>query len=306
MPDTQQLLSNLQSPDKDVRFAAWRSAGEADASAIPEIGKLVMSSEPGVSKAAREALTTMTHAVGAQENHPRRAGVVEGLMKLAAPGQPVPVRALSLRLLSLIAPEDRVPAIAAWLNDATIGEEAIFCLERIPGPASDKAIMAAYKTAKPAFQPRLLAALGHRKVAEAAPLCQQAMRSTDPEIAMAATKALGRIGPAGATAAAAGGPRFPETGNLSEWQKIERMDSILRYAEASAAKGAAGEAMRLYQIALGHPEEHLQCAAIIGIARLGTAEAAATIFPKLKSENVKVRITARQAWDRLAAAAPKA
>ena len=56
------------------------------------------------------------------------------------------------------------------------------------------------------------------------------------------------------------------------------------------------EATRIYRMALERPEAHLQCAGIIGIAKLGTPEAATAIFPKLKSANRTVRITAENAW----------
>ena len=55
--------------------------------------------------------------------------------------------------------------------------------------------------------------------------------------------------------------------------------------------------MRIYKQALDREAEHWQCAAIIGMAKLGTPEAAAAILPKLKSTDSKVRITAEKAWD---------
>jgi hypothetical protein len=55
-----------------------------------------------------------------------------------------------------------------------------------------------------------------------------------------------------------------------------------------------------YKAALESAEEHLQCAGIVGLSKMDTAEAAAAIFPKLKSTNRKVRITAEQSWKRMA------
>ena len=95
-------------------------------------------------------------------------------------------------------------------------------------------------------------------------------------------------------------PRTPDTAGLSDFQKVEHLDSLLRYADAQVKQGNPGEAMRLYKTALDRPEEHWQCAAIIGIAKIGTSEAAVTIFPKLKSPDRKVRITAQKAWDGMA------
>ncbi len=292
-----EFLADIQSENADTRFAAWRRAGDAPPSSIPELGRLAASNKPGVSKAAREALTTMTHAVGKDPAAPKRAAVVKELLDIAGPAYSLPVRAHALRMLSSIAGEDSVPSIAKWLAGADTREEAVYCVERIPGAASIKALLAAYKDAGDEFKPRLLAALGHRRAPEAVALCLEAMRSANVEIAVAATKAFGRIGKKPATP-----PRYPDTKAHSAWQKIDEFDSMLRYADAQAKEGNGAEAMRVYKAALDRTEEHWQCAAIIGIAKLGTAEAAAAILPKLKSENRTVRITAEKAWKGMAGA----
>jgi hypothetical protein len=296
MPDDQKFLSDLQSDNADVRFAAWRQAGAVSPAVIPQLGKLAASPKPGVAKAAREALTTMAHSVGKDPAAAPRAAVVKGLVDLTGAGYALPVRVLALRLLSGIAGDDSVPAIAKWLPNPDLFEEAVYCLERIPGNVSIQALMAFYGSAKDEFKPRVLAALGHRRAAEAAGLCAEAMKSPNTDIAVAGMKAFGRIG-----AKPPAAPQFPDPAKLSEWQKIEEMDSLLRYADAQAKEGSAAEAMRIYKTALDRPEEHWQCAAIIGIARFGTPEAAAAIMPKLKSGNRTVRITAENAWKSMAA-----
>ena len=60
------------------------------------------------------------------------------------------------------------------------------------------------------------------------------------------------------------------------------------------------DAIRYYTDFLNRPEEHLQCAAIIGLSKTGTPEAAALIFSKLKSKDNTVRITAGKAWAAMA------
>lgn len=297
MPDEQTFLSDIQSDDADVRFAAWREAGEAPVSAIPELGKLAASESPGVRKAAREALTTMTHSVGKETGTAKRAEVVKGLLDLTGSVYTGPVRAHAFRLLSNIAGEDSVDAIAKEIRNPELREEVVYCLERIPGPAPIQALIASYENAADEFKPRILAALGHRRASGAVGLCVEAMRSPNKEIAVAGVKAFGRIGEKPAAA-----PAYPDAEALSEWQKIGRMDGMLRYADAQVEAGNAAEAMPVYQLALEHPEEHWQCAAIIGIAKIGTPQAAAAIFPKLESDNSTVRITARKAWKGMARA----
>lgn len=295
MADDKQFLTDIQSDSADVRFAAWRLAGEVSPAVIPQLGKQAASDNPGMAKAAREALTTMTHSVGKDPASANRAAVVKGLLQLAGPGSAPSVRVHAIRMLSNLAPEDSVPAIAAWIQTPELAEEVTFCLERIPGNAPIQALMAAYKNVKDEFKPRILAAFGHRRASEAVSLCVEAMRSPSREIAVAGVKAFGRIGRKPASP-----PRYPDTTAMSDYQRIDQQDSLLRYADGQAKEGNAAEAIGVYKSALGRPEEHWQCAAVIGLAKMGTAEAAALILPKLKSDNPKVRMTAENAWKSMA------
>ena len=294
MADDQKFLSDIQSESADTRFAAWRQAGEASPAVIPQLGKLA-ASQAGVGKAAREALTTMTHSVGKDPASANRAGVVEGLLEISGPAYALPVRVHALRLLSNIAGEDSVPAIAKWIGGAELREEVVYCLERIPGEASNQALMAAYKDAPDDFKPRILAALGHRRAPNAVSLCLEAMRSPNKDIAVMGARAFGRIGKKPAAP-----PRYPDTKAFSETQATDVIDGMLRYADAQVKEGNMAEAMAVYKSALERPQEHWQCAAVIGLARIGSADAAAAIFPKLKSDNRKVRITAENAWKSMA------
>jgi tetratricopeptide (TPR) repeat protein len=296
MADDQQFLTDIKSNSADVRFAAWRRAGEVSPAVIPELGKQAGSSDPGMAKAGREALATIVHSVGRSPLAANWAAVVKGLVTLAGPDSAPSVRVHAIRLLSNIAGEETVPAIASWIQVPELAEEVVFCLERIPGRASDRALIGAYKEAKSEFKPRILAALGHRRSAEALALTLEAMRSPDKEIAVAGAKAFGRIGRRPTSS-----PQYPETQTFSEWQKIDQSDSVLRYADALVKLGNVAEAMSIYKAALDRPEDHWQCAAVIGLAKIGTAQAAAMILPKLKSDNPKVRISAANAWKGMAA-----
>jgi hypothetical protein len=291
MIDAQKFLNDLKSSDKDVRFAAWRKAGEAAASTIPELGRLMGGSDPGVAKAAKEALTMMAHSVGKEASAPNRAAVAQGLIGLAQGAGPVAVRAHALWLLSHIGGDESVPVAAKLLTDAALREEAAFCLERIPGAVSDKALMTAYKGVPDDFKPRILYALGHRRVKEAATLCGEIAHAKDKNIAIAAIRAYGRIGEKVAPV-----PVFSDAAGMTDYDKWDSLDSLLRFADARAAQGDTAEAMRIYQLALSRPEEHMQCAGVIGLSKLGTREAAAVLMPVLKSGNHRVRITAQQAW----------
>ena len=293
--DDQKLLADIQSDNRDVRFAAWRAAGEASPAVIPKLGKIMGGGSPGVSKAALEALTTITHSVGKDVSTPNRDAVAQGLLGLTAASFELAVRIHAFRLLSNIAPESMAPAVAKSLTKADVQEEAAYCLERMPGEAPNREFLAAYKDVGDDFKPRILYALGHRRAASAVSLCLDGMQSTNVAIAIAATKAYGRIGRSGGSP-----PHFPDAAKLSQSDRVDEMDSQLRFADVQAREGNAGEAIRIYKMAMERPEEHWQCAGIVGLSKLGTAEAAAAIHPKLKSANSRVRITAENAWKSMA------
>lgn len=304
------FLAGIRSDDEEVNYAAWSTADTVDPSVIPALSELLTAKKPNVRKAAEEALKNIVHAVG-KTIDPRSLGanvgrpddpgrmdprqqVVMHLLSLLDGKRPKIEKTTAMRHLSLIATTDDVDKIAEFIHDPQLREEAAFCLERIPGKASEEALLKALDTAANAFKPRILAALGHRRADEAVGACIEAMKSSDMTVAMAGMKAWARIGTA--TGAEI---EFPEVDALTEWQKIEFDDCLLRFADGQLEKGNADEAITIYLSTLDREEEHLQCAAIIGLAKIGTAKAAAAIFPKLRSENNTVMRTAQQAWSRL-------
>ena len=178
--DAQQFLTQIQSADADQRFAAWRAAGEVPPSVIPQLGKLAGSDQPGIAKAAQEALTTMTHSVGKDVNAANRSAVVKGLIEISSSAYALPVRVHAIRLLSNIAGEDSVGTIAGEIRNPELREEAVYCLEQIPGNAPLKALIDAYPAAAPEFKPRILAALGHRRASAAVALCVALPKAESP------------------------------------------------------------------------------------------------------------------------------
>ena len=294
-PASEKFLADIRSADAEVRFAAWGGAGDADPEVIPSLGKLLVAEQPGVRKAADESLKRIVHGVGKQPGGARRAAVVQQLIALTADGQAGWTRTMALRHLSLIGGNETVPAAAKLLRNVELQEEAVFCLERIPGPASTQAIVSALPDVSDAFKPRLLAALGHRKAEEATDICAGAMESPNMEIVLAGLKSTARIGKKPSV-----NIKAPNYESLPGWQRIEYTDSALRYADEQVRRGNNVDALRYYVDFLNRPEEHLQCAAIVGLSKTGSPEAAGLIFTKLKSPNNTVRITARKAWAAMA------
>lgn len=289
-PETEKLIADLKSENADVRYSAWVAAASADPEIVPELGKLLTTEAPGVRKAGDEALKKVVHSVGRETAGARRAAVVQGLIALTDAKRPKWVRTVALRHLSAIGGDETAPVAAKILLEPDLEEEAVFCIERIPGSAADQALLAALDKVREPFRPRIFAALGHRRVATAAPLCAAAMTSSNLDLAMAAMKALGRIG-----ADPGRGLKLPRYEDLTPFQKTEFNDAVLRFADGMVERGATGIAIELYRTGLDKPEEHVQCAAIVGLAKTGSAQAAELIRPKLESQQRNVRITAQKA-----------
>lgn len=287
-----QFLKDIESSNADVRFAAWRRAGEMDPQVIPALAKVMESSQPGVVRAAREALEVITHSVGVAGS-PRRRAVIQQFLKVLESDRAEAVKTHVLRQLSLIGGDETVPVAAKFLKDPKLREEAAFCLERIPGAAADAALAGAIATAPDDFKARLLAALGHRRSEAGIPHAARAMQSSNKDLAVAGAKAWGRIGKKTTTPV-----KLPERAGLTEWQKTELLDSQLRFADSQAAAGNEAEAIAIYKAFLNEKEEHWQCAALVGLSKIHRPEAAMAIYTKLKSPDPKVRITAIKAWRR--------
>ncbi len=301
------FLAAIKGDDAEARKAAWLSADQMDPQVIPALSALQVSKKPGVRKAAAEALNHVVHSVGkeldpaalranrgrpnAPDEQNKRQRVVQGLLGLLDGKRHQDEKVAALRHLSLVADTDSVAPIAKLIHDEKLREEVVFCLERIPGKVSEEALLEALDGAADDFKPRIIAALGHRQADAAMGVCFEAMKSSDTTLAMAGMKAGARIG-----ATVADNVQLPDRDSLSNWQKVEHDDSSLRYADAQVTRGDAEQAFRIYRETLDREEEHLQCAAIIGLAKIGTADAAAVIYPKLSSDNNTVRITAQKAW----------
>ncbi len=293
MPVNPDFLARVGSKERDARFDAWRAAGAESPDNLPELAKLAASENPSVARAGREAMTTMTHSVGKDEASPKRKEVAAQLTAIGtSDAYTIPIRTHALRLLSLVGGPDSGEPVAKLLKNADLREEAIFCLERIPGKESEGAMMTALSQVPPEFRARVMAALGHRRVALASTLAVRDMRSANKEHAVAAAKAFGRIGkrPEGLF-------QFPAAAGLTPTQQVEVMDAQLRYADS---QGNTPSAISIYKSALAKAEPHWQCAGIIGLAKIGTPEAATLIHPLLKSKDRTVRITAAKAWQRIA------
>jgi type 1 glutamine amidotransferase/HEAT repeat protein len=146
------------------------------------------------------------------------------------------------RELSIIGTEQSVPVLAPMLTNEEYSDMARYALERIPGEAADKALLAA--VAKAGGKPKIgvVNSLGERGYKPAAAEIAKLVGDSDKLLAGAAISALGKIGGADSlTALNAAKDTVPEN------QKMLVYDACLKIAEKMTAEGNKVEALKIYR-----------------------------------------------------------
>jgi hypothetical protein len=151
------LLAALRGADDAARTLAWQELATLGAPAIAPLTPLLTDSNTEIARAARHALRRMVRLAGRPQAS-REAAVSHALAALL-PQQPVAVQRDLLWMLSEIAQEDAIPAIAPLLKHAELREDARCALLRLPGRKSVTALREALADAPTDFQPALAEAL---------------------------------------------------------------------------------------------------------------------------------------------------
>ena len=286
--DQEQFLADIQSGDADKQLAAWKIADQQDPRVIQSLGKLLTINNMSIAKAAGQSILKIVHSVGKQADSAKRKPVTNQLLELLKQETPV-IQTFALRALSLIADGDSIPAISPLITKIELWEEVVFCLERIPGNESDSALIAALSQVPDDFKPRLMAALGHRKVEGAVAAIQDFMQSSNKDLAISAVKAIARIG----VKPDVDPPAFE---SLSSRQKNIFVDSVLRFCDIQIQKGNLDFPLDVYRSIFDPQEEeipeHVICAAIVSASRIDKPEIVAAIVQQLGKKPYIVRDTA--------------
>jgi hypothetical protein len=145
------------------------------------------------------------------------------------------------RELSIIGTQQSVPVLAPMLTNQEYSDMARYALERIPGDAVDKALLAALPKAEGKAKIGIVNSLGERGTKAAAGEIAKLVDNSDRLLAGAAISALGKIGGAdalkGLDKALAGAP---------DNQKMLVYDAYLRIADKMVAAGDKAGANKIY------------------------------------------------------------
>ncbi|MDP8246402.1 MAG: hypothetical protein P9L94_20125 [Candidatus Hinthialibacter antarcticus] len=286
------FIGRIQSNDENVRCEAWKEAYMQPASVISPLSDLLLAENPGIARAADEALKVLIHSVGEQADSPKRAEVVKSLLDLLNRRDYV-TRINGLRLLSLVANGDSVAAVTPFLKVPQLQEEAIYCIQRIPGAESTDALVEALAQAPREFKLRILAAIEQRKDPAGAENLNPYLASDDTELAIAAIKAMATCG------VYPDESLVPDYETLSDQHKRELVDSGLRICDHLIADGSYEQAGRILKRVLEIPEEeigeHFHCAAILCLAKVDHPEAKSSVQKFTEQGSYIVRDTAKKA-----------
>jgi type 1 glutamine amidotransferase/HEAT repeat protein len=146
------------------------------------------------------------------------------------------------RELSIIGTDQSVPVLAGMLTDQEYSDMARYALERIPGEAVNKALVAALTKAEGKAKIGIVNSLGERGCVAATAEIAKCTGGSDKMLCGAAISALGKIGCADAVKALdAALESAPDN------EKTLVYDALLKAAEKMVSQGERPAALRIYR-----------------------------------------------------------
>ncbi len=285
-PELPSVLGQLQSEDNATRLQGIEKASELGAAVIPHLPPLLTHKDWRVQKAAQIVLENI--AVRAAKLGPKeRREVVNALLSLTKPDQPLPVRKAALNALWVCGGDEVVPTLSSLLKDERVREDALNALKQIGSPAAAKAVADAASTAKGDWEKALLATLGEMGRPEGVPVLLTKLKFGDAQTKSVAATALGRIGDARAVSALVDAVR----------QKVpSAYDALIRTGELLLQRRQVAPAVAAFEQALKLARtEHEKCAALIGLGKTGAAKALPLLVDYLDAPEIAVRSAAKEA-----------
>ena len=284
--DLQTVLQQLQSQDNATRLQAIERAPEFRAAIIPHLPSLLTHQDWRVQRAGQivlENIATRTAKLGAKE----RRDVINALLALTKPNQPISVRKAAVNALGICGTDEAVQILASLLKDEQVRDDALAALKQIGSTAAAKAIADAAATAKGEWQRALLATLGEIGRPEGVPALLTVLKTGDAQTRFVAAMALGRIGDAKA---------IPALVAAAQQGVPSAFDALIRTGELLLQRKQIQPATQAFEQALKLAKtEHEKCAALIGLGKTGSAKALPILVDALDASEITVRSAATEA-----------
>jgi HEAT repeat protein len=145
------------------------------------------------------------------------------------------------RGLALIGTSKAIAPLASLLGDEKLSHMARYGLEPIADPAVDKALRDALGKLKGRPLVGVIGSIGVRRDTKAVPALTKLLQDSDPEVAQAAARALGKIGNQRAAAALQRAVRDALAVN-----QLDLCEGLFRCAETAVAEGRKQKAIEIY------------------------------------------------------------
>lgn len=158
--------------------------------------KSIVTYEQGRSHAGLIAVENLVRA--ALPNAADRAALERRLTALLGSGATVECKRFVCRQLAIIGSDASVPTLGALLTDPELSDMARFALEPIPGPAVDKALLAALPKTTGKLKIGVISSLGARRTEAAVAPLARLVSGPDEAVARAAVSTIGKIPTVGA------------------------------------------------------------------------------------------------------------
>lgn len=203
----------------------------------------------------------------------------KGLIRVvASPDATETGKAIACRMLQQVGTEACIPAVSKLLGDEVLSHYARLVLERLKTAKADAAMRGALAGAPDKVKIGLLGSLAERRDAEAVPAVAELARSSDPNVAEAAIRALGAIG----------GTRAAEI--LGSLEPAEGVVPVQMRAMVDCASTLpAAEAATLSEMVLVGPYSPARIAALRMLASANPAKAAPRIAAAIRGADVGLR-----------------
>ncbi|MDO8540354.1 MAG: hypothetical protein Q7S40_07915 [Opitutaceae bacterium] len=155
------LIAKITTKDNAVRGPAWQGAAPYGAAAVKRLAGVMPDEDFETARSAKRALWVIVRHAGRPGAAKEATAVAKELVALL-PTAPAATRREVLWMLSEIAGDDAIAAVAALLSDKDVRADAVATLMRLPGRKSTAAIKSAFASAPEDFKFALADALRKR------------------------------------------------------------------------------------------------------------------------------------------------
>jgi HEAT repeat protein len=157
-----ELLAGIRSDSDEVRTEAWLNAGQAGASAVKPLAKVMTDNDLEVARAAKRALWKIVRHTGRPRANKEKRAVETELIGLLGKDQTLAVQREVLWMLSEIGGRNALQPIARLMRNVDLREDARMAIERIPIKRSVAVLKAGFDAAPEDFKPNLAQSLRKR------------------------------------------------------------------------------------------------------------------------------------------------